>query len=60
MGEFNPFRWLVVLTILFVVALAVPWIVYRHGTKVGDATGYMRGYKEGQQSGEGHLQSKRQ
>jgi hypothetical protein len=51
MGEFNPFRWLVALVILFGIALAVPWFVYRHGKKVGDATGYMRGYKEGQQSG---------
>ena len=49
MGEFSPIHWLIVLAFLmFVVGL--PWLVYRHGRKVGDQQGYIRGYKDGQAS----------
>jgi hypothetical protein len=51
MGEFSPFHWLITLAVFFAGILSVPWLAYRHGKKIGDATGYMRGYKEGQQSG---------
>jgi hypothetical protein len=46
MGEFSIFHWLIVLLLL----LGVPFLLYRHGKKVGDQQGYIRGYKEGQQS----------
>jgi hypothetical protein len=46
MGEFSPIHWLVVLAIL----IGIPLLAYRHGRKVGDQQGYIRGYKEGQQS----------
>jgi len=51
MGEFSPFRWLLALAFLFGIFLGVPWLAYRHGKKVGDQSGYIRGYKEGQQVG---------
>ncbi len=50
MGEFSPLHWLIVL-LLLAIFLGIPWLAYRHGKKVGDSVGYMRGYKEGQQSG---------
>jgi glycerol-3-phosphate acyltransferase PlsY len=50
MGEFSIFHWLVVLAVFFGIFLP-PWLAYRHGKKVGDQAGYIRGYKEGQQSG---------
>ncbi len=50
MGEFSIFHWLIVLAVLFGIFLLVPWLAYRHGKKVGDQEGYIRGYKEGQQS----------
>ena len=46
MGEFSPIHWLIVLAFL----VAIPWLTYRHGRKVGDQQGYVRGYKEGQAS----------
>ncbi len=46
MGEFSIFHWLIVLVVL----LSIPYLLYRHGKKVGDQQGYIRGYKEGQQS----------
>jgi hypothetical protein len=49
MGEFSSIHLLIVGTILLVY-LAVPVIVYKVGKKVGDQSGYIRGYKEGQQS----------
>jgi hypothetical protein len=49
MGEFSPWHWLLVL-FLFVCPFLIPWLAYRHGKKVGDQQGYIRGYKEGQQS----------
>jgi hypothetical protein len=44
---------LVVLAFLFAIFLGVPWLAYRHGKRVGDQVGYIRGYKEGQQTGKG-------
>ncbi len=49
MGEFSIFHWLIVLVVFGI--FLVPWLAYRHGKKVGDQAGYIRGYKEGQQSG---------
>jgi len=46
MGEFSPIHWLIVLAVFG----AIPWLLYRHGRKVGDQQGYIRGYKEGQAS----------
>jgi hypothetical protein len=55
MGEFSPFHFLIALAFLFVASvfffIVAPWLAYRHGKKVGDQAGYIRGYKEGQQSG---------
>ena len=57
MGEFSIFHWLIVLLIVLWkiviyggIFVAIPWLAYRHGKKVGDQAGYIRGYKEGQQS----------
>ena len=50
MGEFSLFHWLIVLVVFFGIVLGVPWFAYRHGKKVGDQEGYIRGYKEGQQT----------
>jgi hypothetical protein len=49
MGEFSILHWLYILVPLGIV-VGVPWFAYRHGRKVGDQQGYIRGYKEGQQS----------
>ena len=51
MGELAPIDWLIFLAVLLCVAIGVPWLAYRHGKKVGDQSGYIRGYKEGQQTG---------
>ena len=50
MGEFSIFHWLVLLVIVGGVFFLVPYVAYRHGRKVGDQQGYIRGYKEGQAS----------
>lgn len=50
MGEFSIFHWLIVLVFFGGICIGIPWLAYRHGKKVGDQTGYIRGYKEGQQS----------
>jgi hypothetical protein len=50
MGAFSPLHWLIALGILAVPSIAIIWGIYRHGKKVGDSQGYMRGYKEGQES----------
>lgn len=39
-----------VLGLLVLIAVGIPWLAYRHGKTVGDQAGYIRGYKEGQQS----------
>jgi hypothetical protein len=49
MGEFSILHWLYVF-VFFGIVVGVPWFAYRHGRKVGDQQGYIRGYKEGQQS----------
>lgn len=49
----NPIHWLIVLTILafiFSIAFAIPLIAFKFGRKLGDQAGYIRGFKEGQQS----------
>ena len=45
-----PMHWLIVLLFLGVFVFGILWFVYRHGKKVGDQEGYIRGYKEGQES----------
>jgi ABC-type transport system involved in cytochrome bd biosynthesis fused ATPase/permease subunit len=40
---------IVVLILLFLL-ITVPILIYRHGKKVGDSLGYIRGFKEGQES----------
>jgi hypothetical protein len=50
MEALSPFHLLVFLVVIIVVVIGVPWLTYRHGRKVGDQQGYIRGYKEGQQS----------
>ena len=50
MGEFSPIHWLIVLVFLGGIVIGIPWLAYRHGRKVGDQQGYIRGYKEGQAS----------
>ena len=44
MGEFSPIHWLIVL--FFGAIIGIPWLTYRHGRRVGDQQGYIRGYKE--------------
>jgi hypothetical protein len=45
--EISIFHWMIVL----VVFIGVPsLLLYLHGKKVGNQQGYIRGYKEGQQS----------
>jgi Sec-independent protein translocase protein TatA len=44
-----PIHWLIIFIILGLL-LGVPFLLYRHGKKVGDQEGYIRGFKEGQQS----------
>jgi hypothetical protein len=53
MGEFAPIHWLVVLAFLIGIIVGIPLFAYRHGLKVGDQQGYIRGYKEGQQASKG-------
>jgi Sec-independent protein translocase protein TatA len=48
-GEFNPIHWLIVMGIMLIY-VAVPVFLHKIGKKVGDQAGYIRGYKEGQQS----------
>jgi len=50
MGEFSPIHWLIVLVILGLIVVLPLFLAYRHGKAVGDRDGYIRGYKEGQQS----------
>jgi hypothetical protein len=41
---------LIFLACLGLLVIGIPWLAYRHGKKVGDQAGYIRGFKEGQQS----------
>ena len=50
MAEFTIFHWLMALAVFFGIFLLVTLLVCRHGKKVGDEQGCMRGYKEAQQS----------
>lgn len=47
--ELSPAHLLFLLVLFGTVCVGIPWLAYRHGRKVGDQTGYIRGYKEGQQ-----------
>jgi hypothetical protein len=50
MGELSPIHLLIVLFFVLGFCVILPRFLYRHGKKVGDQEGYIRGYKEGQQS----------
>jgi hypothetical protein len=45
-----PVQMLILLLLAVGTVVGVLWFTYRHGRKVGDQAGYIRGYKEGQQS----------
>lgn len=45
----SPAHLLFLLVLFGGVCIGIPWLAYRHGRKAGDQTGYIRGYKEGQQ-----------
>jgi len=45
-----PMHWLIVLAFLSLFVVIPWWLFYRLGKKMGDREGYIRGYKEGQQS----------
>jgi len=50
MYEFSIFHWVIVLAILLFFT-GIPFaLAFWLGTKYGDQRGYIRGYKEGQQS----------
>jgi hypothetical protein len=49
--EMSPFLWLVFLVPVFAVVLGAPWFCYWQGKKVGEQSGYLRGYKDGLQRG---------
>jgi hypothetical protein len=49
MEALSPFHVLVFLVFIAAILIGAPWLTYRHGRKVGDQQGYIRGYKEGQQ-----------
>ena len=50
MYEFSIFHWVIVLTILLFLS-GIPFaLAFWIGTKFGDQRGYIRGYKDGQQS----------
>jgi hypothetical protein len=46
----SPMDIAIALGIVLLLAVGLPLLIYRHGKKVGKAEGYMRGYKEGQDS----------
>jgi hypothetical protein len=48
-GEFSSIH-LSIVTIILLAYLSVPFLLYKLGKKVRDQGGYIRGYKEGQQS----------
>lgn len=47
--ELSPAGLLFLFALFGAVCIGIPWLAYQHGRKVGDQTGYIRGYKEGQQ-----------
>jgi hypothetical protein len=49
MEALSPFHLLVFLALIGALVVGVSSLAYRHGRKVGDQQGYIRGYKEGQQ-----------
>lgn len=50
MGEFSIFHWVIVV-ILMVFLTGIPLVLaFWIGKKLGDKSGYIRGYTEGQQS----------
>jgi len=53
MGEFSIFHWVIVL-VLMVFFTGIPlFLAFLFGKKLGDQRGYIRGYKDGQQSEQG-------
>ena len=46
----SPTHLLIVLVFLLAIVAGIPILCYRIGKKVGDATGYARGYKEGREA----------
>jgi hypothetical protein len=50
MGDISPAHILLSLLVLVGVAVLALVLTYRHGRKVGDQHGYIRGYKDGQQN----------
>ena len=53
MGEFSILHWAIVLA-LMVFFTGIPLaLAFWIGKKLGDKSGYIRGYKEGQQSAQG-------
>ena len=48
--EMSPLHLLILLVLGIEIVTVMFWLPYRHGRKVGDQAGYIRGYKEGQQN----------
>lgn len=48
--ELSPAHLLILILLPLFAAIGIPWLAYRHGRKVGDQIGYIRGYKESQQN----------
>jgi hypothetical protein len=47
-----PQHWFIILLVGEIsLIFGIPYLAYQHGKKVGDQQGYIRGLKEGQQSG---------
>jgi ABC-type transport system involved in cytochrome bd biosynthesis fused ATPase/permease subunit len=47
----SPMHLLILFLFMLLFIVGIPVLFYRIGRKVGDATGYLRGYKDGQVSG---------
>jgi len=45
--ELSPAHLLFLLVLFGAIFTGIVWFAYRHGRKVGDQTGYIRGDKEG-------------
>jgi len=50
MGEFSIFHWVIVLVLMLFLTGIPLFLAFWIGKKIGDQRGYIRGYKEGQQS----------